>query len=191
MISFAQQKQTLRHRMRDKLKGLSNEHRIQAGTKVRAHMACWFDAHPGIANVSLFKSMPDEISTHEIDAFLILRKIGRAVPHINATKALVFMKLPPHQAIDDNKVCSPTPSTIIDIDSIDVILVPGLAFDKHGHRLGRGQGYYDRALGKPKKKPLLVGLAMDEQIVQHIPTEEHDVVMDYLCTPDLGILQLT
>ena len=60
-----------------------------------------------------------------------------------------------------------------------IILIPGLAFDLQGGRLGRGMGYYDRFLAK---HPSLVkiGLCYDFQIIPEVPTEEHDVRMDYI-----------
>jgi 5-formyltetrahydrofolate cyclo-ligase len=60
---------------------------------------------------------------------------------------------------------------------LDLILVPGLGFDRRGRRLGRGEGYFDRFLkktGKAKK----IGLAFREQIVKRIPSERHDVRVD-------------
>lgn len=61
-------------------------------------------------------------------------------------------------------------------DGLDLVIVPGLAFDKHNHRLGRGQGYYDRFLRGLSPGTPTIGLAFDFQIVDHLPTpEEHDV----------------
>ncbi|MBI2589651.1 5-formyltetrahydrofolate cyclo-ligase [Candidatus Berkelbacteria bacterium] len=67
-------------------------------------------------------------------------------------------------------------------EKIDVCLVPGLAFTKAGQRLGTGKGYYDRYLAQyPPYKS--VGLAWDWQILPDIPTESHDVLMNYILTP--------
>jgi 5-formyltetrahydrofolate cyclo-ligase len=69
----------------------------------------------------------------------------------------------------------------IPLDDLDVILVPGIAFDLRGHRLGRGKGFYDRLL--ENFRGLKIGIAFDEQIVKHIPAEGHDVKMDFILTP--------
>jgi 5-formyltetrahydrofolate cyclo-ligase len=64
---------------------------------------------------------------------------------------------------------------------VDLILVPGLAFDLRGHRLGRGKGYYDqllRGLGG-----ITCGVAFDQQIVAGIPVEPHDVRVNRVLTP--------
>ncbi|NPA54227.1 MAG: 5-formyltetrahydrofolate cyclo-ligase [Aquificae bacterium] len=64
---------------------------------------------------------------------------------------------------------------------IDVIVIPGIAFDKRGYRLGYGKGFYDRFL--KKTKGLKVGLAYDFQVLDKLPKEEHDVPVDILITP--------
>ncbi|MFD2114832.1 5-formyltetrahydrofolate cyclo-ligase [Paenibacillus yanchengensis] len=66
----------------------------------------------------------------------------------------------------------------------DVIIVPGVAFDRQGGRLGYGAGYYDRwiAANGQKHKPVIIGAAFEQQLVSHIPMEEHDFPMDMLVT---------
>ena len=61
-----------------------------------------------------------------------------------------------------------------------VALVPGMAFDNDGHRLGRGKGYYDRLL--VKCRPYTIGVAFSFQIVDCVPHEEHDACMDEIIT---------
>lgn len=59
---------------------------------------------------------------------------------------------------------------------LDLVIVPGIAFDRHNYRLGRGQGYYDRFLQELPRGTPTIGLAFDFQIVDHLPPpEEHDV----------------
>ncbi len=63
-----------------------------------------------------------------------------------------------------------------------LVIVPGLAFDAKGHRLGRGGGYYDRFLANPAlDEATLVGVCWSLQLVPHVPPEPHDVRMDWLC----------
>ena len=65
----------------------------------------------------------------------------------------------------------------------DVILVPGVAFDRRGHRLGYGRGYYDRALAaRPQARR--IGLCHSFQLVEALPEEAHDEPVDYIVTPD-------
>lgn len=71
---------------------------------------------------------------------------------------------------------------------LDLILMPGLGFTKHGDRIGRGKGYYDSYLLKYKEAldriPSTVALAFYEQICDHIPTSEHDVPVDKVIYED-------
>jgi 5-formyltetrahydrofolate cyclo-ligase len=77
----------------------------------------------------------------------------------------------------------------VDEPEIDAVIVPGLAFDRAGGRLGYGEGYYDRFLEKlmQAKTPRaqFVGVAFDAQVVENVPMYAHDVPMDWLVT-ELG-----
>lgn len=71
-------------------------------------------------------------------------------------------------------------------DMIELILVPGVAFNLKGQRLGMGAGYYDRFMEKTSNATL-VGLALQCQIIAAVPCEDHDYLVDYLATKD-GII---
>lgn len=70
------------------------------------------------------------------------------------------------------EVCSPA--------EVDLVMVPGLAFDLAGRRLGRGRGYYDRLLGHPEFTAIKVGIGWPWQLLPSVPAEEHDVLMDHV-----------
>ncbi len=67
---------------------------------------------------------------------------------------------------------------------IDVMLIPGLAFDRKGRRLGRGRGYYDRFLSRASSKTVKVGIAFSEQLVKRVPVNRWDIPMDCIAHPD-------
>lgn len=67
------------------------------------------------------------------------------------------------------------------LNRLDFVLVPGVAFDLHGRRLGRGKGYYDRLLAAVRGK--VCGVAFDEQIVREVPAEPHDSDVNCILTP--------
>ena len=69
----------------------------------------------------------------------------------------------------------------IPLADLDLILVPGVAFDLSGHRLGRGKGFYDRLLANVRG--VKCGVAFDQQITKIIPAETHDVRMNFILTP--------
>jgi 5-formyltetrahydrofolate cyclo-ligase len=70
---------------------------------------------------------------------------------------------------------------IVPLNRLDFILVPGVAFDLHGRRLGRGKGFYDQLLADVRG--VTCGVAFDEQIVAEIPVEPHDVRLHCILTP--------
>jgi len=72
---------------------------------------------------------------------------------------------------------------------IEVALVPGLAFDPGGRRLGRGKGYYDRLLGGLSAKALRVGVTLDRLMAETVPVDPHDVAMTHLIT-DNGVREI-
>ncbi len=66
--------------------------------------------------------------------------------------------------------------------NIDLMVVPGVAFDTSGHRVGFGKGYYDRYLAGLDRLPILVGFCHDFQLLENVPSERHDIRMDYVVT---------
>ena len=79
-------------------------------------------------------------------------------------------------------VRSPVSQAVVPLDEIDLVVVPGLAFDRHGNRLGHGGGYYDRFLCQSALKARRCGFAFDPQVVPCIPREDHDQAMEFLVT---------
>ncbi|WP_155591556.1 5-formyltetrahydrofolate cyclo-ligase [Lysinibacillus cavernae] len=76
----------------------------------------------------------------------------------------------------------PEKCEFVDASEMDVILVPGVVFDPYGYRIGYGGGYYDRYVLNYKKGKLM-SLLFDEQIIDRVPTEEHDCPVDIIVTP--------
>lgn len=83
----------------------------------------------------------------------------------------------------------PEPTTEPYVGDIDLILVPGVGFDKSGNRLGRGGGYYDKFITRLGRKTLLVGVGYDFQLVEEIPANSWDKRLDYVVTPSNGAIQ--
>ncbi|MDD2370427.1 MAG: 5-formyltetrahydrofolate cyclo-ligase [Firmicutes bacterium] len=72
---------------------------------------------------------------------------------------------------------------------IDFIIVPGLAFDKLGNRLGYGGGYYDNFLNRTRKECTQIAITFSHQLVDKVPTEEHDLLIKNLLTEDGFIIK--
>lgn len=77
--------------------------------------------------------------------------------------------------------------SVVDSHTLDAVLVPGLAFDTRGGRLGRGAGYYDRFLSRLNPRTRIIGVCHDWQVVERVPMDEHDVRMHALLTPSRWI----
>jgi len=65
-------------------------------------------------------------------------------------------------------------------DELDLIIVPGVAFDREGHRIGRGGGFYDRLL--PQYRAVRAGICFEFQCLETVPAQEHDIRMDWVVT---------
>ena len=143
----------------------------EAGVLVTEVFSHWIREQPqkNATRVALFHSLKDEICMSPLDELLTGLGITRFLPKRNSPS----LKL------------EAGPGIYANAREMDIILVPGRAFDKTGRRLGRGGGHYDRCLSPlslSKKLPILVGIALEEQIVPMVPCEDHDVVMDFICT---------
>jgi 5-formyltetrahydrofolate cyclo-ligase len=74
------------------------------------------------------------------------------------------------------------PAKRVDIENVDLIMVPGVAFDRQGARMGHGFGYYDKLLEHARGDAPLVALAFECQLFPEIPTQAHDIFMDKIIT---------
>jgi 5-formyltetrahydrofolate cyclo-ligase len=74
------------------------------------------------------------------------------------------------------------PAKVVRPEDLDLVMVPGTAFDLNGGRMGQGKGYYDRLLTTARRDAPLVGMAFDCQIFDEIPVAPHDVFMDLVLT---------
>ena len=83
---------------------------------------------------------------------------------------------------DAHGVRTPREGRLVLPAMIDFLVVPGLAFDLLGRRLGRGGGYYDRFLGRLRRSALTVGIAFDEQIIDEVPVDDRDMSVDVVVT---------
>lgn len=128
--------------------------------------------------VLLYWSMDDEVQTRE---FVVqwYRQKNILLPCVDGD----ILRLRPFSGTDHMVagesfgIGEPTGEEFTDYENIDLIVVPGVAFDTHGNRMGRGRGFYDRLL-KLTPHAYKVGVAFDFQMRDTIPTEPHDIAMD-------------
>ena len=78
--------------------------------------------------------------------------------------------------------------SVVPVLEVDVILLPGMAFDRSGARLGRGGGFYDRVLSQRRGDSRAVGVAPSDHIVSAVPEQHHDQRVDFLATEE-GVIE--
>jgi len=82
------------------------------------------------------------------------------------------------------QVREPASGTAVAVEDLDLVIVPALAFDRRGNRLGRGGGFYDRFLASPALRGVTVGLAFHQQLVAEVPVADTDVPVRMLVTDE-------
>ncbi|GAD90778.1 5-formyltetrahydrofolate cyclo-ligase [Vibrio halioticoli NBRC 102217] len=143
-------------------------------------------------NVALYLANDGEINPELAIQWCWKNSINTYVPVLHPfTKGqLLFLKLTPTTELIANKygILEPKLSVcnIIPVAELDVIFTPLVAFDVHGHRLGMGGGYYDRTLAPfiDGHGPQAIGIAHDCQQLSLLPTEEWDVPLNKIVTPN-------
>jgi 5-formyltetrahydrofolate cyclo-ligase len=141
--------------------------------------------------VMCYVSFGNEINTHPLISKIIYDGKNIVTPTCNIEdKSLLLSynkKFPNdyHKSSYGILEVPPEECVFTSIEKIDLVIVPGLAFDSLGHRLGNGVGYYDRFLSQPElDNTPFVALVHEEALIHKLPSEEHDIVMDYLITQD-------
>jgi 5-formyltetrahydrofolate cyclo-ligase len=76
------------------------------------------------------------------------------------------------------------PEKQVAVETLDVIMVPGVGFDRRGARMGHGKGYYDKLLQHARHDTPLIALAFECQLFEEIPVADHDIFMDKIITED-------
>lgn len=108
------------------------------------------------------------------------------LPKVGRSGAMRFATWPPAAQLRNNRYGIPEPVTVrwrtVPAAQLQVILMPLVAFDGRGHRLGMGGGYYDRALAGRRRRPLLIGIAFSFQQVPMVPAQPWDVPLDMVIT---------
>lgn len=131
--------------------------------------------------VLCYYSMPDEVGTHDfVERWRTKKCILLPVVKGDELELRRYTGPQDLQPGERYHIGEPTGEPFTDYASIDLTLVPGVAFDAEGNRLGRGKGYYDRLL--PKLNSYNIGIAFDLQLVPRVPCEPFDRPLDAVLT---------
>jgi 5-formyltetrahydrofolate cyclo-ligase len=182
---IAQDKAALRTRMRSLRAGLEAAQLREWSISIHDRVL----ALPVVQSAGLIHTfvgaLPGEVETRELIEALLRRGTRVACPRVVAGKdELAHYEV---VALDDlvqsgMGLWEPDPSrcNAVSVDELDVVLTPGLAFNREGHRLGMGGGYYDRLLANSRATS--VGLGFGIQLVEEVPRESHDEGLDWVVT---------
>ena len=174
---IAEQKQSLRAEARRFLAGLNEEHRRAEGRKILAQLerwTPWLEART-VCAFNALSSEPDLLTPWPSCKKIIL-------PRVAASGLSLHLVETPAELVEGSfGILEPCMNAPLAEEQADLILIPGLAFDRTGVRLGRGGGYYDRLLAG--FHGVRVGVCVEELVFERIPAQAHDLTMDFLMTP--------
>ena len=141
--------------------------------------------HEGFSCVSAFHPYGSEIDTRQLLGKLAGEGWTTALPVVvTKTQPLIFRRWLPGEPTEIGVMKIAVPLATALVVEPDVLLVPLLAFDKAGYRLGYGGGFYDATLAalRAKKKIIAIGVGFSDQEVPQVPHEKHDMKLDYVMT---------
>ena len=131
--------------------------------------------------VMAFYSLPDEVDTHQLIDDLVAMGKTVLLPKVLDDGGMELRRYTSAADLQEGAfhIMEAVGDSFTDYNQIDVALIPGVAFDAQGHRLGRGTGYYDRFLRALGTVPLhTIGVCFEFQKVENVPIERHDVSVD-------------
>ncbi len=180
-----ERKKSLRAELRDRLKAMGDS-TITTLSRRAADRLCSLEVFVTAQTIMVFLPL-----THEVDAVPIATRAWQhakavAVPLVSYEQrrmiAVECRSMTEPMDVDRHGVRTPASRNPVPISQIDLVVVPGLAFDNAGRRLGRGGGFYDRFLSQRDFRGTTCGLGFDHQVVESVPTTETDVPLNMLVT---------
>ncbi len=130
-------------------------------------------------NILMYHSLPDELQTikflkkwHDRKRFFL--------PRVNGVNLDILPYEESRLELGSFHIEEPTGDNVADVNDIELMIIPAVAFDRKGNRLGRGKGFYDRLLSSSRATK--IGVGYEFQLFDSIPSEAHDVPMDMIIT---------
>lgn len=172
--------------IRKRLRGLRSTTPSSACADRSARLVERLEALPAVCaarKVALFWPMEDrhEVDLRPFDALLRARGVGVAYPTILPTQEMVFHMVADVGSMQPHPMGFTAPAEGSVATDLDVIVVPAIAIDPAGHRIGYGSGYYDRFLAT-SGAAVTVGVAFDFQLIVEVPATEGDVPVQWIVT---------
>jgi 5-formyltetrahydrofolate cyclo-ligase len=168
-------KENIRKQIKSQLKALSADEKLAQSTLILKKLESSTDFQQA-NTILLFWSLPDEIETHSfIEKWATKKKILLPVV-VNDLLILKPFEGKEKMITGAFNILEPTSKPFSDFEQIDLSIIPGVAFDREGNRLGRGKGFYDKLLPKINSKK--IGICFNFQLIENIPHESWDEKMD-------------
>ncbi|HLJ62187.1 MAG TPA: 5-formyltetrahydrofolate cyclo-ligase [bacterium] len=176
------EKMQLRASMRALRDALSAEERARLSDRIAARLGALLD-RLAPRTVMVFSSFGSEVSTRSIIETLLQagRRVALPVVAGHEMRAASFRPGDPVRTARYG-AAEPTAAAEVPPDAIDVVIVPGLAFDRRGYRVGYGRGYYDRFLVRTRPDTSRIGIAFHAQVVDAVPRGDADQPVDAIVT---------
>jgi len=171
------QKRELREKMKEKRATLFATS-PQVGEEIASLFFTFFD-FSSHTSIGAYWPMGTELDTRPLLHRLYEKGLTCALPCVTS-EGLLFRLWKPSLKLCKGKFGILEPPATSPLITPDVLLVPLLAFDKNGHRLGYGQGHYDHYLHH--HKALTIGIGFKEQEIEEVPHQPHDYPLDYILT---------
>jgi 5-formyltetrahydrofolate cyclo-ligase len=186
LMVIAMTKEQIRQMVKERIEALPSDERFRL-TQIILQRARAFLLTTNSQLAAFYMPISDEIDVVPLIRWWQQRGLHLALPRtLTQEKRLEFRRvsrLETDLQLGAFGIWEPKPSCpLVNPDEIDLIIVPGRAFDECCNRLGRGLGYYDRFLKNLPERTLKVALAFEFQIVKRIPTKPNDVPMDVVIT---------
>lgn len=188
------EKRHLRSVLRERLEAVTEAHARAAGEAI-AERLCRGSHWATASIVASFSTIAGEVDTRPVAA--AAQQAGKVLcfPRMISGRSFEFARVEDPDSMLRGRygVREPDPACeLVPIDGRMLILLPGLAFDRSGGRLGRGAGYYDRALAGARQSetggPALIGVGFELQIVDRVPMTSTDVRLD-ACITEAGLVE--
>lgn len=150
--------------------------------RIAVGISDWLRMRPEIRRLGTFAALPGEPDLRHLHQ--LVPSVELIYPLVQADQRLCFHLVTDPEALEPGSFGIMEPNPLVhppvSAGSIDAFLCPGIAFDSAGTRLGRGAGFYDRALAEARPEAARLGVGFAAQAASALPRESHDVVMDHL-----------
>lgn len=174
-MSIDKQKKEIRINIRDKKRLFSLNEKKEKSKSIFKQLED-LDHFKKSKTIMVYWSMNDEVYTHDfILKYYQTKKI--ILPKVvgNDLELKQFTGIE-NMVLGDYGIAEPSGETFSELSALDIIIVPGVAFDRNLNRLGRGKAYYDKLL--KNTKAIKVGICFDFQLIDKVPVDEHDIKME-------------